>query len=89
MKRRFLEKFFLASRAITIQKDINGIYQNNSETLYEYWECFDQLCTSCPHHQNFDQLLLQYFYKGSLLMDYSMIEATSGGALIKKTLEEA
>jgi hypothetical protein len=36
MKRKFLEKFFLASRAIAIQKDINGIHQNNSEILYEY-----------------------------------------------------
>lgn len=41
MKRKFLEKFFLASRAITIQKDINGIHHNNNETLYEYWEHFD------------------------------------------------
>jgi hypothetical protein len=44
---------------------------------------------SCPHHQNFDQLLLQYICKGLLLMDCSMIEATSGGALIGKTPEEA
>jgi hypothetical protein len=36
--------------------------------LYEYWEHFNQLCASCPHHQISDQLLLQYFYKGLLLM---------------------
>ena len=36
LKRKFLEKFFPASRAGTIRKEISGIRQNNGETLYEY-----------------------------------------------------
>ena len=50
LKRRFLEKFFPASRATTIRKEICGIRQQTGETLYEYWERFNQLCASCPHH---------------------------------------
>jgi len=61
LKKKLLENFFPASWAITIRKEISGIHQNNGETLYEYWERFDQLCASCPQHQIFDQLLLQYF----------------------------
>jgi len=57
--------------------------------LYEYWECFNQLCASCPHHQISDQLLLQYFYEGLLLIDRSMIDAASEGVRIEKTSKEA
>ena len=35
------------------------------------------------------QLLIQYFYEGLLPMDRSMIDASSGGALMDKTLEAA
>ena len=89
LKRKFLEKFFPASRAGTIRKEISGIRQNNGETLYEYWERFSQLCASCPQHQISHQLLLQYFYEGLLPMDRSMIDAASGGALVEKTPKEA
>jgi hypothetical protein len=89
LKKNFLEKFFPASRVGIIYKEINGICQNNREMLYEYWERFDQLCTSCPHHQISDQLLLQYFYEGLLPIDRSMINAASGGALVEKTHVEA
>lgn len=85
MKRQFLEKFFPASRAANIRKDICGIRQFNGETLHEYWERFKQLCASCPQHQISDQLLIQYFYEGLLPMDRRMIDAASGGVLVNKT----
>jgi len=78
LKMKFLKKFFQASRVGTIRKEISGIRQNNNETLYEYWERFNQLCVRCPHHQIYDQLLLQYFYEGLLPMDRSMIDTASG-----------
>ena len=85
MKRLFLEKFFPASRAAAIRKDICGIRQMTGETLHEYWERFKKLCASCPHHQISDQLLIQYYYEGLLPMDRSMVDAASGGALVDKT----
>ncbi|RDY00960.1 hypothetical protein CR513_15809, partial [Mucuna pruriens] len=81
MKRMFLEKFFPASKTATIKKEICGI----RETLHEYWERFNKLCATCPHHQISEQLLIQYFYEGLLMMDRSMIDATNGGALMDKT----
>ncbi|RDX71233.1 hypothetical protein CR513_49448, partial [Mucuna pruriens] len=50
MKRLFLEKFFLASRTVTIRKEIYGIRQQSGEILHEYWERFNKLCATCPHH---------------------------------------
>ncbi|XP_024041424.1 uncharacterized protein LOC112098931 [Citrus clementina] len=89
LKKQFLEKYFPASRAANIRKDICGIRQLPEETLYEYWERFKQLCASCPQHQISDQLLIQYFYEGLSLMDRSMIDAASGGVLVNKTPTQA
>ncbi|RDX86928.1 hypothetical protein CR513_31666, partial [Mucuna pruriens] len=50
MKRMFLEKFFPASRTATIRKEICGTRQYYRETLHEYWERFNKLCATCPHH---------------------------------------
>ncbi|RDY07846.1 hypothetical protein CR513_07985, partial [Mucuna pruriens] len=85
MKRMFLEKFFLTSRTATIRKEICGIRQHTRETLHEYWERFNKICATCPHHQISEQLLIQYFYQGLSMMDRSMIDASSGGALMDKT----
>ena len=43
------------------------------------------LCATCPHHQISEQLLIQYFYEGLMLMNRSIIDAASGGALMDKT----
>ncbi|KAL0423744.1 UNVERIFIED_CONTAM: hypothetical protein Sradi_0909200 [Sesamum radiatum] len=63
LKRRFLEKYFPASRATTIRKEISGIRQFAGESLFEYWGRFNELVKSCPHHQIPDHLLIQYFMK--------------------------
>ncbi|RDY07570.1 hypothetical protein CR513_08320, partial [Mucuna pruriens] len=84
MKCTFLEKFFPSSKTATIRKEICGIRQYLGETLHEYWERFNKLCATCPHHQISEQLLIQYFYEGLSMMDRSMIDTASGGALIDK-----
>ncbi|RDX81528.1 hypothetical protein CR513_37780, partial [Mucuna pruriens] len=78
MKCMFLEKFFPASRIATIKKEICGIRQHSEETLYVYWERFNKLCVTCPHHQISEQLLIQYFYEGLTMMDRSMIDIARG-----------
>ncbi|KAL2922699.1 Oligoribonuclease [Bienertia sinuspersici] len=89
LQKAFLEKFFPASRIGSIRKEICGIRQHASESLYEYWERFKRLCASCPQHQISDQLLIQYFYEGLLPNDRGMIDAASGGALVDKTPAQA
>ena len=51
MKKLFLEKYFPASKAANIRKEIYGIWQINGESLYEYWKQFKKVYASCPHHQ--------------------------------------
>ncbi|XP_062093487.1 uncharacterized protein LOC133799488 [Humulus lupulus] len=85
MKTFFLERYFPASKAGSIGKEICGIRQQTRESLYEYWERFKRLCASCLHHQISEQLLIQYFYEGLFPLDRSMIDAASGEALVDKT----
>ncbi|XP_071940068.1 uncharacterized protein [Coffea arabica] len=89
LKKKFLEKFFPASRAASLRKEICGIKQYPGESLYEYWERFNKLCTRCPQHQISEQLLIQYFYEGLQSTDRSIVDAASGGALANKTPREA
>lgn len=89
LEKTFLEKIFSASCIGSIRKEICGIRQHASESLYEYWERFKKLCSFCPQHQISDQLLIQYSYQGLLPHDRNMIDASSGGALVDKTPTEA
>ncbi|XP_027172051.1 uncharacterized protein LOC113771681 [Coffea eugenioides] len=63
--------------------------QYPEESLYDYWERFNKLCTRCPQHQISEQLLIQYFYEGLQSSDRGIIDAASGGALANKTPREA
>ncbi|KAA0032001.1 uncharacterized protein E5676_scaffold96G00950 [Cucumis melo var. makuwa] len=83
-KKKFLEKFFPASRASNIR-----IRQAFGESLSEYWERFKELCASFPHHHIFDPSLIQYFYSGLLSFDRITVDAAAGGALVNKTPTEA
>ncbi|XP_026399562.1 uncharacterized protein LOC113295436 [Papaver somniferum] len=89
MQRAFLEKYFPASKAATIRKAISGIEQITGETLYDYWERYKKLLARCPHHQISEKLIVQYFYDGLLQSERNLINASSGGALTNKTIDEA
>ncbi len=89
LSRVFLDRFFPASRAAELRRDIVGIRQMESESLYDYWERYKKLCASCPQHGLTEQSLLQYFYEGLLPMEMKMIDAASGGALVNMTPQRA
>jgi len=85
MGRKFLEKFFLASRTTSVRKEISGIRQSQGESLPEYWQRFNKLCATCPNHQISEQLLLQYFYVGLTMADRNLLDAASEGVFVDKT----
>ena len=89
MVKAFLDKFFPATRAANIRREICGIRQRDTENLHEYWERFKQLVASCPQHGISEQLLIQYFYEGLLPMERKMMDAASGGAIVDKTPAQA
>ena len=59
------------------------------ESLYEYLERFKMLCSSCPHHQIPDTLLIQYFHEGLLPLERDLLDSAAGGALLHLIVEDA
>ncbi|XP_027102728.1 uncharacterized protein [Coffea arabica] len=89
VKKKFFKKFFPVSRGASLRKEICSIKQYPGESLYDYWERFNKLCTRCPQYQISEQLLIQYFYEGLQPSDRSIIDAASGEALANKIPREA
>ncbi|KAI5347397.1 hypothetical protein L3X38_015276 [Prunus dulcis] len=86
---KFLAKFFPPQKTNHIRKEIMGVQQLDGESFHEYWDRFQRLLTSCPHHQIEDWLLMQYFYEGLLDSERMMVDATSGGGLMNKSATQA
>ncbi|KAK9697393.1 hypothetical protein RND81_08G035500 [Saponaria officinalis] len=87
MKQAFLGKYFPASRASQLKKEISNVEQKDGETLYEYWERFKRLCATCPYHGYADQDLILYFCGGLGQDDARMVHAASGGIVNKSPTE--
>ncbi|KAA0063244.1 retrotransposon gag protein [Cucumis melo var. makuwa] len=89
LKKKFLEKFFPASRANNIRKETYGIRQDFGESLSKYWERLKEFCASFPHHQISDPSLIQYFYSDLLSSGRNTVDVPVGGALTDKIHIEA
>ncbi|KAF7824106.1 hypothetical protein G2W53_022250 [Senna tora] len=89
MMRLFLDRYFPSSRVINVRRDICGIKEKVTETLFDYWERFKKLCASCPQHDTPEQSLLHYFYEGLLPTERSKIDYANGGSMEDKTPTEA
>ncbi|KAJ8754097.1 hypothetical protein K2173_001995 [Erythroxylum novogranatense] len=89
LRKAFLEKYFPASRTSSMRKEIYSARQDYDESLYDYWNRFQDLLSRCPHHQIPDEQLVQYFYDGLKSQEKGMLDAASGGSLIDLTALEA
>ena len=58
--------------------------KGQGESFPAYYERFKTLVASCPQHQMKEELLIQYFYEGLLLIERQMLDALAGGALVDK-----
>ena len=73
----------------TVLKEIYGVRQSHNETLFEYWERYNELCARLPYNQLTERDIVQYLYSGLLPSVRDSIDAASGGALVDKTTSEA
>jgi len=90
LRRKFLEKYFPAEVIDRLRKEISCIIQGESETLFEYWERFNNLLDACPHHMIRKLVLISYFTQGMNPQDKTTLEGASNSSLKKyKTTDEA
>lgn len=68
-----------------MKKAIANVEQADDETLYDYYERFKRLCSSCPYPGFDDQDLVLYLYNGLLDQERRIIDAACGGSILNLT----
>ena len=86
---KFLTKFFPPSKIAQLVQEINTFEQLEWENLAETWDRFHELLRKCPHHRLTRWMQVHTFYNGLRNATRIMIDASAGGALMKKTTDQA
>ena len=86
---KFLTKFFPPSKIAQLVQEINTFGQLEGENLAETWDRFHELLRKCPHHRLTRWMQVHTFYNGLRNATRTMIDASAGGALMKKTTDQA
>ena len=89
LTQKFLSKFFPPAKTAKMRIEINNFAQYDGETLYEAWERYKELLRKCPHHGLPRWMQVHNFYNGLTGTTRTLIDASAGGTLMKKTDEEA
>ena len=72
-----------------MRNEITTFVQQETESLYEAWERYNELLRKCAHHALPDWLQVQIFYNGRAPSFKAIPDAANGGLFNLKTLEEA
>ncbi|KAF5450006.1 hypothetical protein F2P56_030391 [Juglans regia] len=89
MAEKFHAKFFPPAKTTQLRSEIGQFKQNDFESLYEAWEIYKDLIRRCPQHGLPDWLQVQMFYNGLNGHTRTIVDDTSGGTLMLKTIEGA
>ncbi|XP_062097627.1 uncharacterized protein LOC133803557 [Humulus lupulus] len=89
LAQKFLGKYFPPAKSARIRGEINNSHQLDGESLYDAWECFNELKRKCPHHGIEKWLLVHTFYNGLGGNTRIIIDAVSGGAFMRESTNEA
>ena len=86
---KFLTKFFPPSKIAQLVQEINTFGQLEGENLAEAWDRFHELLRKCLHHRLTRWMQVHTFYNGLRNATRTMIDASTGGSLMKKTTDQA
>ena len=86
---KFLTKFFRPSKIAQLVQEINTFGKMEGENLEEAWDRFHELLRKCPNHRLERWMQVHTFYKGLRNATRTLIDPSAGGALRKKTTDQA
>ncbi|XP_061338969.1 uncharacterized protein LOC133285718 [Gastrolobium bilobum] len=78
-----------ASKRAKLKDEITEFKQKESESIYEAWERFKTLLRKCPQHGIEVWNQAEIFLQGLTTNTRTLVNATTGGSLTTKTLQEA
>ena len=86
---KFPTKFLPPAKTAQLVQEINTFRQFEGENLEEAWDRFHELLRRCPHHRLTRWMQVHTFYNGVRDATKTLIDASEGGALMKKTTNQA
>ena len=86
---KFLTKFFPPGKIAQLVQEINTFGQLEGESLVEAWDRFHELLRKFPHHMLTRWMQVHTFYNGLRNATRTVIDASAGGALMKKITDQA
>ena len=86
---KFLTKIFPPSKIAQLVQEINTFKQFEGENLAKARERFHELLMRCPHHKLTKWMQVHTFCNGLRDSARTIIDASAGGALMKKTTYQA
>ena len=89
LSNKFLARFFSPAKAAKLRIEISSFYQYEGESFYEAWERFKDLLRKCPHHSFTKWMQVHHFYNGLSRPTRTLINASTGGAIMGKNEVEA
>ena len=89
LEQKSLTKFFPPSKIPQLVQEINTFKQSDGENLAEAWKRFHELLRRYPHHRLTRWMQVHTFYNNLSDPTITVIDASTGGALMKKTTDQA
>ena len=89
LAKAFLTKYFPPKKTAEMRNQISSFQMKDGESLYEGWERFKELLLLCPHHGQDKWVLLHTFYNAVDNTNRLLIDASSGGTIMKMHIDEA
>ena len=86
---KLLTKMFPLAKIAQLVQEINTFRPFEGENVAKAWETFHELLRRCPHHRLTRWMQVHTFYNGLGESDRAIIDASIGGAPMKKTTDQA
>ncbi|CAM8943906.1 unnamed protein product [Rhodiola kirilowii] len=86
MQRKFLDKYYPATKAMQVRRQLQDIRQGPNETMYDYLEKFNRLERSCCTLGLPEKLIIEYLIDGLTELDKMLLDASAGGSMMNLSL---
>ena len=86
---KFLTKIFPPAKIAQLVQEINTFRQFEGENLAKAWERFHKLLRRCPYHRLTRWMQVHTFYNCLSDLVRTIVNASAGGAPMKKTTDQA
>ncbi|XP_022849795.1 uncharacterized protein LOC111371859 [Olea europaea var. sylvestris] len=88
LTRKFCNKFFPPARVAKMRLEIQTFQQKEGESYHEAWNRFNELMRKCPNHGITQGNQVHYFYTGLTPLSKSQVDASAGGSIIGKSVQQ-